>query len=109
MSGMNYHQPTMSTQPQALLAALWQKNYPKILAHLDLLDQAATTTPLPAPLQKEAAAVAHKLAGSLGMYGYPAGTEAARQLEQELDLPTPNQSTLQQLTKTLRQSIPTSS
>ncbi len=97
----------MSTRPQALLATLWAKNYPKIQAHLAVLDQAATTTPLPESLKKEATSVAHKLAGSLGMYGYPAGTEAARQLEQELDLPTPNQSTLQHLAQRLRQTIPT--
>ena len=95
----------MSTTPQALIAALWQKNRPKILAQLDLLDRAADTRPLPDAQRAEAAATAHKLAGSLGMYGYPAGTAAARLLEQEFELPTPNQHTLQTLCQALRQAI----
>ncbi len=90
---------------QTLIARLWQQNLPKVLDHLGLLDRAANTAPLPEPLRLEALATAHKLAGSLGMYGYPAGTDHARQLEQTLDQPNPDPATLQRLTHSLRQSL----
>ena len=93
------------SQTQALIVALWQKNRPKILASLDLLDHAAQTTPLPQPQREEAAAIAHKLAGSLGMYGFPAATDPARQLEAELNQPKPNPTTLKHLTQTIRNSL----
>ncbi len=93
------------TPTETLIAALWQKNRPKVLAYVDLLDRAASATLLPAAQQAEAVATAHKLAGSLGMYGFHAATESARQLEQELELPTPSQATLQTLTRSLRQQL----
>jgi len=33
--------------------------------------------------------VAHKLAGTLGMFGYPRGTDLARLIEEVLELPDP--------------------
>ena len=52
---------------------------------LETLD-AATLTP---PLRSDAAMAAHKLAGSLGMFGYNEGTQFARQLEACLDSEQP--------------------
>ncbi len=95
------------SQTQTLIAALWLKNRPKILTHLDLLDRAAETVPLPEAQREEAAATAHKLAGALGMYGFPAATEPARQLEGELTQPTPNPTTLKHLTNQIRASLTT--
>lgn len=68
-----------------LLAGLWEKNLPVLRERLALLEaavhaaQAGTLTP---EQGHEAASTAHKLAGSLGMFGYPKGTELARVLEQ---------------------------
>lgn len=36
-------------------------------------------------MRRGAADTAHKLAGSLGMFGYPKGTEVAREIEQLLE------------------------
>jgi HPt (histidine-containing phosphotransfer) domain-containing protein len=37
----------------------------------------------------DAANVAHKLAGTLGMFGYPRGTDLARLIEEVLELQDP--------------------
>ena len=87
------------TNPTPLVAALWQKNRPKVLAQIDQLASHLQSNPT------EAQSIAHKLAGSLGMYGYPAGTAAARALEQELDLPTPNPDLLAQHLAALREAL----
>jgi HPt (histidine-containing phosphotransfer) domain-containing protein len=69
----------------ALLATLWVKVRPLVeerLATLDKAAAAAASVGTPAEdLRKEAASSAHKLAGSLGMYGYDEGTRVARELE----------------------------
>ena len=63
-----------------LLAHLWDKNRPLMLDRLSLLDSCAAS-PTDLPLREQAIAVAHKLAGSLGMFGFPEGSELARTLE----------------------------
>ena len=68
----------------ALLAKLWVKIQPLVEERLAALDQAAAAAAagtLADELRKEAAGDAHKLAGSLGMYGYDEGTRVARELE----------------------------
>ena len=81
---------------QAALAAIWKKSLPQVQERLELLQRAAeelsTTRTIDGELRAEAASVAHKLAGSLGMFGLHSGTEAARAIEQSLDqdgLPQP--------------------
>jgi len=72
-----------AARTSALLAALWQKNQPLMLERLALLDRvAANPTP---ELRAEAIAIAHKLAGTLGMFGYPEGTALAREIELSLE------------------------
>ncbi len=56
--------------------------------HLGVLGSALATlesATLTTPLRSEAAIAAHKLAGSLGMFGYHEGTRLARELEALLD------------------------
>ncbi len=94
-----------SSQPgnmASAIAAIWQRSRPQILERLDLLDRAAAADPLPSSLRHEAAATAHKLAGTLGMFGFPQGTELARQLEQQLEEPAPDRAILAQLAAALR-------
>lgn len=75
-----------------LLASIWQRNLPLIHERVALLSVAATQTSaghLTPSARRDACDIAHKLAGSLGMFGYPQGTQIARQLEVLLDAETP--------------------
>lgn len=96
-------------QTAALLAALWQQNLPVIRERLAQLDRAATLAAedrLTPPLRRDGAMTAHKLAGSLGMFGYHEGTRVARLIEQLLDLPhSPDAPTLLHLTRDLRTTL----
>jgi HPt (histidine-containing phosphotransfer) domain-containing protein len=71
-----------------LISALWERSVPLIMDRLNGLDiacQAATRGRLSPLMRRGAADTAHKLAGSLGMFGYPRGTEIAREIEQLLE------------------------
>jgi HPt (histidine-containing phosphotransfer) domain-containing protein len=71
-----------------LLASLWERNLPLLLDRFAQLEQAvaAARAGTLSQLQRDdAVAIAHKLAGSLGMFGYPEGTEFARRIEQRLE------------------------
>jgi HPt (histidine-containing phosphotransfer) domain-containing protein len=96
-------------QMDTLLTQLWQKNLPTIRERLDLLDQfgsAAVSGSLEEHTRIEALNIAHKLAGSLGMYGYQQGTEVASKMERILRSPTPDTLvTLRALAADLRKSL----
>jgi hypothetical protein len=99
----------VSDQIDAVLAELWKKNLPTIRERLDLLDEfasAASTGKLAEGTRVEALGIAHKLAGSLGMYGYQQGTEIASKMERIFKSPTPETLlTLRSLTVDLRKSL----
>jgi HPt (histidine-containing phosphotransfer) domain-containing protein len=92
-----------------VLAQLWQKNLPTIRQRLDLLDKFGTIAAsgaLDEAARVEALGIAHKLAGSLGMYGYSQGTEVASKMERILKSPTPETlATLRTLATDLRNSL----
>ncbi|MEO6910075.1 MAG: Hpt domain-containing protein, partial [Edaphobacter sp.] len=70
----------------------WERNLPTLYERLDLLDRAALAAAsgtLAEATRTEALDIAHKLAGSLGMFGHHRGTEIARDIEQILKAPTP--------------------
>ena len=92
------------TKTQMMIAALWERNQPQVLERLALLDRAAAG-PLAQPFQQEAAATAHKLAGSLGMFGFHEGTRLARELELLLETDSPDPAQLTPLTTALRQTL----
>ncbi len=96
----------------SLLASLWHRNRPLLEERLSILDRAAaaaTSGTLVEEIREEAADTAHKLAGSLGMYGYEQGTLLARQLELLLDYATPDPIQITSLASQLRHSLfPTS-
>jgi HPt (histidine-containing phosphotransfer) domain-containing protein len=97
-----------NNQTQRLIATLWQRNRPNILDRLALLDQAAkaaSAQALTPSLRAEAMAVAHKLAGSLGMFGFHDGTRMARELEVHFQCHTPDTDCLLALTIQLRQTL----
>jgi HPt (histidine-containing phosphotransfer) domain-containing protein len=92
----------------SLLAALWVRIRPLVEERLVTLDQAATAASAGAlgdELRKEAAGSAHKLAGSLGMYGYDEGTRIARELELLLGGANPDAARLAALIVELRGAI----
>lgn len=91
----------------ALLTSLWERNLPGLHERLDILDRAVTAAAsgkFTEANREEALDIAHKLSGSLGMFGYHHGTEIARQIEQILSSSTPVASDrLAALTIALRQ------
>lgn len=93
-----------------LIAELWRKGLPSLRDRLDTLDRAAAEAAsgaLAEATRAEAQSIAHKLAGNLGMFGYPKGSEVASKMEHTLKAPTPETlATLPGLAKQLRQTLP---
>ena len=74
------------------LAVLWQRQRPELAARVDVLERAAAAAAdasLTPELRGEAAELAHKLAGALGMYGHNVAGAAARRMEIMLDASAP--------------------
>lgn len=86
-----------------LLDGLWRRSLPILHERLDLLDRASAASTLDADLREEATCVAHKLAGSLGMFGHHEATLIARSIEQHLE--ADNLDPLPALTRELRQTL----
>lgn len=93
-----------------LISALWERSAPILtdrLRGLDVACEAAVVGRLSPMMRRGAADTAHKLAGSLGMFGYPRGTELAREIEQLLeDDGVVDPVTLRELVVELRASLP---
>jgi HPt (histidine-containing phosphotransfer) domain-containing protein len=100
---------TPEESAKRMLAALWERNLPVLrdrLAELDAAADAAASGKLTTELREDASSTAHKLAGSLGMFGYPRGTEFARKIEVLLSEPGPTDAlTLRELASSLRESV----
>jgi len=80
-------------QLRAALATVWEKSLPLLRQRVQVLQQTMVhlrAGTLHATLREAAASEAHRLAGLLGTFGYPEGTEAARLLEVALDVPLPD-------------------
>jgi HPt (histidine-containing phosphotransfer) domain-containing protein len=76
--------PDQTAQLKAALDQVWQKSLPLLRDRVHALDQALTaiqSDQLTPELRSNAALEAHRLAGLLGTFGYPEGTDAARMLE----------------------------
>ena len=74
----------MPPQLQAALNQVWQKSLPLLQQRVGVLDDALAATKagqLNPELRAAAALEAHRLAGLLGTFGYPEGTDAARMFE----------------------------
>ena len=75
-----------------LLATLWERSVPLVIERLDTLGTlaaAAQTGSLSAEQRRQTIDLAHKLAGSLGMFGYTEATGFAREIEQHLEAAGP--------------------
>lgn len=80
--------PTAEEATRKMLATLWERNLPILRDRVNEIEQAACAAAsgsLTSEARASAGGTAHKLAGSLGMFGYPRGTEIARELELMLD------------------------
>ncbi len=67
-----------------MLAAVWNKNRDVLLQRMDTIDEFCRRLPESASdqaLREQACSDAHKLAGSLGMFGLSEGTGVAREIE----------------------------
>ena len=79
---------TPSERRAAVIAAMWEEARPRIMDRVAVLQAtaaAATDGGLDVAARREAEGEAHKLAGSLGMFGYPTGTDVARDIETMLE------------------------
>jgi hypothetical protein len=89
--GSNSHAPATRARafdPTELLSRLWRQNLPIMrerVACLEAAAQEALNGSLTPAARTSASDIAHKMAGSLGMFGYPVGTEIAREMEQMLE------------------------
>jgi HPt (histidine-containing phosphotransfer) domain-containing protein len=73
---------------QQAIAAVWEKSLPLLRHRVTVIHRAVEDIgngQLAPELRAEAATEAHRLAGLLGTFGYPDGTDAARLLELALD------------------------
>jgi|SRR5271156_476137 len=98
----------IDTEMARMISSLWRRNQPQVEKRLHLLESAAAANrhgEMGEELRNEAREIAHKLAGSLGMFGFPAGSEIARQLELLFERGDPEPEQLLQLTAQLRGSL----
>jgi HPt (histidine-containing phosphotransfer) domain-containing protein len=98
----------MDTEMARFIHALWERNQDQIQNRLQLLDSAAAANrdgDMGEELRSEAREIAHKLAGSLGMFGFPMGSEIARRLELLFESRDPDPELLAELTVQLRGSL----
>lgn len=86
----------MDVPMDAAIGAVWKKNLPTVRDRLTLLqtaaDDLARSRTIDDDERAEALSIAHKFAGSLGMFGMHEATEIARTMEQNLEqdgLPQP--------------------
>jgi len=69
---------------QAAIAAMWANARPRLLARVDALE-AAVAADLAEPAREEALRQAHTLVGTLGTFGRPEASDAARIAETALE------------------------
>ncbi len=79
--------------PQAVaLRAVWEQHRAALLAKLGLIETAVLvlgSAQLDEQLRVDARQAAHMLSGSLGLFGFARASEAAYELQLELDYPEP--------------------
>jgi HPt (histidine-containing phosphotransfer) domain-containing protein len=80
-----------------LLGEIWKRNQILVLDRLLILEKAAKAAAqntLQPALREDASSIAHKLAGSLGMFGFAEGTHIAREIEHLLEVSNAHSATL---------------
>jgi DNA-binding response OmpR family regulator/HPt (histidine-containing phosphotransfer) domain-containing protein len=82
--------PTVSNLPQ-ILTDIWNRHYAQILDRVASIDRAIVTLEdrsLTPEIRHQAWQSAHTLAGTLGTFGLPLGSQIAKQIELQLDANT---------------------
>jgi HPt (histidine-containing phosphotransfer) domain-containing protein len=77
----------MSSDPSRVLAEAWHRYADAVAARLDVLEEAAAALSrgrLDDALRAQATTEAHRLAGSLGLFGVPEGSRLALACEEAL-------------------------
>jgi chemotaxis protein histidine kinase CheA len=91
------------------LRTVWERQQPRIGERLVAIEEAIAALAeddLDADLRGEAQRAAHMLAGSVGMFGFLDASQAARNLEAELESPTPDRKpTLSALLESVRHGV----
>jgi diguanylate cyclase (GGDEF)-like protein len=85
-------EPVRDGEVSPALSAIWERHRATVLAQVEVLEQAAialTRDDLDATRRDAAKREAHKLAGSLGTFGFHAGSEHARGIERLLGAADP--------------------
>lgn len=76
---------SVQQQTAAALAKVWDKYHDRISRQIEVILQAVFGGhPIPGDLQQQAIQEAHSLAGALGTFGFPQGSQLARKIEQLL-------------------------
>lgn len=78
----------MTAELAPAIEAIWQRSRPEIARRIASLEEAAAAmlgNDLSDELRQRAQSDAHKLAGSLGMFGFETGSDRAREVEQALN------------------------
>lgn len=91
------------------LAALWKESLPTIHGRLREIDAAVTaaqTGKLSTDQRISAAGEAHKLTGSVGMFGYMDASRLAHEIELLLESQTPDTAEFARLAARLREELP---
>ncbi|MEM9164349.1 MAG: response regulator, partial [Cyanobacteria bacterium P01_F01_bin.4] len=106
--------PHSPTKEQTLLAleSIWQRFQPRMQTQLETIERAITAldqSSLSEKLRRSAEQEAHSLAGALGTFGLPKGSQLARELETQLGKKTSlrpqHAQTMQPLVQQLRKTI----
>jgi len=93
----------------AAAAAAWDEARPRIMGRLAALEAVAAAVrsgPLDDEMRRSAEGEAHKLAGSLGMFGFTLGGEIAREIEERLEGDGPVASDVPELIDRLVAALP---
>jgi HPt (histidine-containing phosphotransfer) domain-containing protein len=99
---------TVSLGCKLQLDAVWQRNLPLIRDRLERLDTfVATITGGKATQQQreDALDIAHKFSGSLGIFGYPMGSQFARNLERLLQSAAPDPDSVRNAVQAIRSTL----
>lgn len=106
----NNHQPAPPQIP-ASINQIWQRFQPRVSQQVEILERAVSAleqSRLDQDLQQQALQEAHTLAGSLGMFGLPEGSQLAHRIEQQFQAEQPSPAAvaaLREWVKLLRQEV----
>ncbi len=98
----------VSGDAQARLGAIWARRRPQVLERVEEVERAVATLAAGAPdaaVIEAGRAAAHRLAGSLGMFGSPEGSAVASELETLL-APGADPGLAARLAARLREAVP---